>query len=171
MPIQSYLGKRPRISDKAYLHETAYVIGDVEIGDFTSVWHYVVIRGDNDAIRIGKESNVQENTSIHTDPGYPVEIGDRVTIGHNAVIHGAKVSSNVIVGMGAILLNGARVGEYSIIGAGAVVPQNAEIPPYSVALGVPAKVVRKVREEEVRLIQDNAEEYLNHVRRFLGERP
>ena len=167
MPIEEYNGIKPRISPKSYVHPTAYVIGDVEIGDLTSIWHYVVIRGDNDSITIGKESNVQENSTIHTDVGYKVEIGDRVTIGHNAVIHGAKIESNVIIGMGAILLNGAKIGEYSIIGAGAVVTQGTEIPPYSVAVGVPAKVIRKVTEEEIRLIKENAEEYLRHTRRFL----
>lgn len=167
MPIEEYVGKKPKVSEKAYLHPTAYVIGDVEIGDFTSLWHYVVIRGDNDSIKIGKETNVQENSSIHTDPGYKVVIGDRVSIGHNAVIHGAKISSNVIIGMGAILLNGSEVGEYSIIGAGAVVTQGSKIPPYSIAVGVPAKVIRKVTDLEIKLIWENAEEYLNHVRRFL----
>ncbi|MGC9106038.1 MAG: gamma carbonic anhydrase family protein [Thermoprotei archaeon] len=168
MPIEPFLNKWPRVSPKAYLHSTAYVIGDVEIGDYSSVWHYVVIRGDNDYIKIGKETNVQENSTIHTDAGYPVEIGDRVTIGHNAVVHGAKIESNVIIGMGAIILNGAKVGKYSIIGAGAVVTQGTEIPERSIAVGVPAKVVRKVTNEEVRMIEENAEEYLRHVRRFFG---
>ncbi|BCU70777.1 gamma carbonic anhydrase family protein [Stygiolobus caldivivus] len=167
MPIEEYMGIKPRVSEKTYVHPTAYIIGDVEIGDLTSIWHYVVIRGDNDSIRIGKESNVQENTSIHTDTGYKVEIGDRVSIGHNAVIHGAKISSNVIIGMGSILLNGSKIGEFSIIGAGSVVTQGKEIPPYSIAVGVPAKVIRKVSEEEIRLINENAEEYLRHTRRFL----
>ncbi|MEM4944013.1 MAG: gamma carbonic anhydrase family protein [Saccharolobus sp.] len=167
MPIEEYLGKIPKVSQKSYIHPTAYIIGDVEIGDLTSIWHYVVIRGDNDSIRIGKESNVQENTTIHTDYGYSVEIGDKVTIGHNSVIHGAKISSHVIIGMGAILLNGSQIGEYSIIGAGSVVTQGTVIPPYSVAVGVPAKVVRKLKEDEIKLIDDNAEEYLKHTRRLL----
>ncbi|MDT7861427.1 MAG: DapH/DapD/GlmU-related protein [Saccharolobus sp.] len=167
MPIEEYLGKSPRISRLAYIHPTAYIIGDVEIGDLTSVWHYVVIRADNDSIKIGKESNVQENTTIHTDYGYPVEIGDKVTIGHNAVIHGAKISSHVIVGMGAILLNGSQIGEYSIIGAGSVVTQGTVIPPYSIAVGVPAKVIRRLKEDETKIIDENAEEYLKHTRRLL----
>ena len=167
MPIEEYLGKKPKISEKAYIHPTAYVIGDVTIGELSSIWHYVVIRGDNDSIEIGKETNVQENSTIHTDPGYKVVIGDKVTIGHNAVIHGARISSNVIIGMGAILLNGSEIGEYSIIGAGAVVTQGTKIPPYSIAVGVPAKVIKKVSEEEIKLILENAEEYVRHVRRFL----
>jgi Carbonic anhydrases/acetyltransferases, isoleucine patch superfamily len=136
MPIEPFLGKWPKVSPKAMIHPTAYVIGEVEIGEYSSLWHYVVVRGDNDYIRIGKETNVQENSTIHTDPGFPVEIGDRVTIGHNAVIHGAKIGSNVIIGMGAIVLNGAKIGSYSIIGAGAVVTQGTEIPEGSLALGV-----------------------------------
>ena len=167
MPVEEYNGVKPKISSRSYIHPTAYIIGDVEIGDLTSVWHYVVIRGDNDSIRIGRETNIQENSSIHTDPGFKVEIGNRVSIGHNAVIHGAKIGSNVIIGMGAILLNGSKIGEYSIVGAGSVVTQGTEIPPYSIAVGVPAKVIRKVREDEIKLISDNAEEYLRHTRRFL----
>ncbi|MCG2884240.1 MAG: gamma carbonic anhydrase family protein [Sulfolobales archaeon] len=168
MPIEPFLGKWPKVSPKAMIHPTAYVIGDVEIGEYSSIWHYVVVRGDNDYIRIGKETNVQENSTIHTDPGFPVEIGDRVTIGHNAVIHGAKIGSNVIIGMGAIVLNGAKIGSYSIIGAGAVVTQGTEIPEGSLALGVPARVVRRLNENDIKMIEENAEEYLRHVRRYFG---
>jgi carbonic anhydrase/acetyltransferase-like protein (isoleucine patch superfamily) len=168
MPIEPFLGKWPKVSPKAMIHPTAYVIGEVEIGEYSSLWHYVVVRGDNDHIRIGKETNVQENSTIHTDPGFPVEIGDRVTIGHNAVIHGAKIGSNVIIGMGAIVLNGAKIGSYSIIGAGAVVTQGTEIPEGSLALGVPARVVRRLNENDIKMIEENAEEYLRHVRRYFG---
>jgi len=168
MPIEPFLGKWPKVSPKAMIHPTAYVIGDVEIGEYSSLWHYVVVRGDNDYIRIGKGTNVQENSTIHTDPGFPVEIGDRVTIGHNAVIHGAKIGSNVIIGMGAIVLNGAKIGSYSIIGAGAVVTQGTEIPEGSLALGVPARVVRRLNESDIKMIEENAEEYLRHVRRYFG---
>ncbi|MCQ4350171.1 MAG: gamma carbonic anhydrase family protein [Sulfolobales archaeon] len=168
MPIEPFLGKWPKVSPKAMIHPTAYVIGDVEIGEYSSLWHYVVVRGDNDYIRIGKETNVQENSTIHTDSGFPVEIGDRVTIGHNAVIHGAKIGSNVIIGMGAIVLNGAKIGSYSIIGAGAVVTQGTEIPEGSLALGVPARVVRRLNENDIKMIEENAEEYLRHVRRYFG---
>ncbi len=168
MPLEDFMGKYPRINGKAYLHPTSYVIGDVEIGEMSSVWHYVIIRGDNDSISIGSGSNVQENSSIHTDPGFKVTIGDKVTIGHNAVVHGASISSNVIVGMGSILLNGSKVGEFSIVGAGSVVTEGKEIPPYSLALGVPARVVRKLKEEEIKVIEENAEEYINHVKRFLS---
>jgi carbonic anhydrase/acetyltransferase-like protein (isoleucine patch superfamily) len=168
MPLEDFMGKYPRINGKAYLHPTSYVIGDVEIGEMSSVWHYVVIRGDNDSISIGSGSNVQENSSIHTDPGFKVTIGDKVTIGHNAVVHGASISSNVIVGIGSILLNGSKVGEFSIVGAGSVVTEGKEIPPYSLALGVPARVVRKLKEEEIKVIEENAEEYIDHVKRFLS---
>ncbi len=167
MPLEGFVGKFPRVSENSFIHPTAYIIGDVEIGEMSSVWHYSVIRGDNDSIYIGRGSNIQENSSVHTDPGYKVRIGDNVTVGHNAVIHGAKVGSNVIVGMGAILLNGCKIGDYSIIGAGTVVPEGREIPEYSLALGVPARVVRKLKEEEIKVIEENAIEYINHVKRSL----
>ncbi|BBG23934.1 gamma carbonic anhydrase family protein [Sulfuracidifex tepidarius] len=166
MPLESFMGKFPRVSENSFIHSTAYVIGDVEIGDMSSVWHYSVIRGDNDSIQIGNGSNIQENSSVHTDPGYKVRVGDKVTIGHNAVVHGATVGSNVIIGMGSILLNGCRIGDFSIIGAGAVVPEGKEIPDYSLALGVPARVVRKLQEEEIKVIEENATEYINHVKRL-----
>lgn len=168
MPIEEYLGKKPRISEKTYIHPTAYIIGDVEIGELSSLWPYAVVRADNDSVSIGKGSNIQENCSVHTDHGFKVEIGDYVSVGHNAIIHGAKVSSYVIVGMGSILLNGSKIGEYSIIGAGAVVTQHTEIPPYSLVLGVPAKVVRKLKEEEIKMIEENANEYILHVKRLVN---
>lgn len=168
MPIEEFEGKRPKVSPLSWIHPSAYIIGDVEIGDYTGIWHYVVIRGDEDKITIGKETNIQENTVIHTDAGTKAEIGDRVTIGHNCIIHGAKVGSHTIIGMGAILLNNAKIGEYSIIGAGAVVTQNTEIPPHSLALGVPAKVVRKLKDEDIKMIEENAEIYLNYTKKFLN---
>lgn len=167
MPIEDFLGLRPRVSPRSFIHPTAYVIGDVEIGELSSVWHYAVIRADNDKITIGKQTNVQENSSIHTDRGYSVEIGDRVSIGHNAIVHGAHVGSNVIVGMGAILLNGAKIGDNCIIGAGAVVTEGKEIPAYSLALGVPAKVIRKLSEVDVEAIIKNAEEYVQLSLKFI----
>lgn len=163
MPIEDYRGKRPKVSGRAFVHPTAYVIGDVEIGDLTGIWHYVVVRGDNDRIVIGNRSNIQENSTVHTDYGFPVEIGDGVTVGHNAVVHGAKVGRNCIIGMGAILLNGAEVAEDSIVGAGAVVSEGKRFPPRSLILGVPAKVVRTLEDRELKFIEENAEEYVRHI--------
>ncbi|EZQ06882.1 MULTISPECIES: gamma carbonic anhydrase family protein [Acidianus] len=170
MPIEEYMGKKPRVSEKSYIHPSAYVIGDVEIGEMSSLWPFAVVRGDNDSIEIGRNTNIQENCSVHTDYGLKVFLGDNVTVGHNAVIHGSRVSSNVLVGMGAILLNGSKVGEYSIIGAGAVVTQNTEIPSYSLVLGIPAKVIRKLREEEIEMIEKNALEYVRHVKYIMEGR-
>ncbi|MCH1770002.1 MULTISPECIES: DapH/DapD/GlmU-related protein [Metallosphaera] len=169
MPTEEFLGKKPRISPKVYLHPTSYVIGDVTIGELTSVWHYAVIRGDNDSISIGKRTNIQENCSLHTDKGYKIEIGDLVSVGHNAVVHGARIGNNVIVGMGAILLNGAKIGDNVIIGAGAVVTEGKEIPSNSLVLGVPARVVRKLTEEEIHMIEANAMEYVEELLIMLGE--
>ncbi|QKQ99286.1 gamma carbonic anhydrase family protein [Metallosphaera tengchongensis] len=163
MPIEEFNGKKPRLSPSVYVHPTAYVIGDVNIGDLSSIWHYAVIRGDNDSIVIGRKTNIQENSSLHTDKGFKIEIGDLVSVGHNAVIHGARVGNNVIVGIGAIVLNGAKIGNNVIIGAGAVVTEGKEIPDNSLALGVPAKVVRKLNEEEIKGIENNALEYVSEV--------
>lgn len=164
MPVEDFLGKKPRINPEAYVHPTSYIIGDVEIGRLSSVWHYSVIRGDNDMITLGEGTNVQENCSLHTDRGFKIRIGDFVSIGHNAVIHGAEVGNNVIIGMGAILLNGARVGDNVIIGAGAVVTEGKEIPSNSLALGVPAKVLRKLTQEEINMIKRNALEYIEEIK-------
>ncbi|AWS00040.1 gamma carbonic anhydrase family protein [Metallosphaera hakonensis] len=163
MPVEELFGKKPKVSPEAYLHPTSYVIGEVEIGKLSSVWHYAVIRGDNDSVSIGEKTNIQENCSLHTDKGYKISIGDSVSIGHNAVVHGAVIGNNVIIGMGAIILNGARIGDNVIVGAGAVVTEGREIPSNSLALGVPAKVVRKLSEDEIRMIELNAMEYVEEI--------
>ncbi|BCU68402.1 acetyltransferase [Sulfolobales archaeon HS-7] len=164
MAIEEFMGKKPVISPSAFIHSSAYIMGDVNIGDDTSIWHYATIRGDNEKVIIGKGSNIQEHCSIHTDTGFPSILGNYVSVGHNAVIHGASISDYVIVGMGAILLNGSRVGEYSIIGAGSVVTEGTVIPPYSIAVGVPAKVIRKANEKDVKRITENAYDYIRLVK-------
>ncbi|GGP21802.1 acetyltransferase [Thermocladium modestius] len=147
---------------------SAYVIGDVEIGDNVSLWPFVVIRGDEDRIVIGDNSNIQDLTVIHTDKGIVTQIGSGVTIGHRAIVHGAKVGNNVLIGMGAILLNNSVIGDYSIIGAGAVVTEGMVIPPYSIAVGVPAKVIKTVDEESKLRIINNYKAYLELAREYVG---
>jgi|ECHnycMinimDraft_1075156.scaffolds.fasta_scaffold00128_9 Carbonic anhydrases/acetyltransferases, isoleucine patch superfamily len=170
MPVESFNGNSPKIAESAYVHPLAYVIGRVEIGELTGVWPFASLRGDNGSIRLGRRSNVQEGCAVHTDPGYEVVIGDRVSVGHNAVIHGSRIESNVIIGMGAILLNGSKVEEYCIIGAGALVTENTTIPSYSVAVGIPARVMRRVTEEEIKAIERNAESYVAKLQ-SLRDRP
>lgn len=130
----------------AFVHPAAFLCGRVLLGDRTSIWPYAVLRADSDEIRIGVESNVQDGTIIHCDPGFPALVGARVAIGHRAVIHGCTIEDDCLIGMGAIILNGARVGAGSVVGAGALVREGMVVPPGSVVLGIPGRVVRQVDE-------------------------
>jgi carbonic anhydrase/acetyltransferase-like protein (isoleucine patch superfamily) len=127
-----------------FIHQDAVVLGDVVLGDNVSVWPTAVIRADTDRITIGADSNVQDGAVIHVDPGVPCTIGARVTIGHRAVVHGATIEDDCLIGIGAIVLNGAVIGRGSLVGAGAVVREGMVVPPNSLVLGVPAKVVKPV---------------------------
>lgn len=142
-----YKGISPEIDESAFVAENAAVIGDVKIGAESSVWFGAVIRGDEAPISIGRGSNVQDNAVLHCDHGSPMRIGDNVTIGHGAIVHGATIGDNVLIGMGAIVLDGARIGDNCIVGAGAVVKENADIPAASMVVGVPAKVIRTLEGE------------------------
>ena len=143
-----------------YAATSATVTGDVSIGTDSSVWHGAVVRADSAPITIGARSNVQDNVTIHVDSGFPVHVGDGVSIGHNAIVHGCTVGDNTIIGMGAILLNGARIGRDCVVGAGALVAQGAEIPDGSVAFGSPARVRRSMSSDEIGRNRDNALEYV-----------
>jgi carbonic anhydrase/acetyltransferase-like protein (isoleucine patch superfamily) len=132
-----------------YVAEGARIVGDVTIGEESSVWFNAVLRGDCDAIRIGRRTNVQDNCLLHTDPGLVCTIGDGVTIGHLAIVHGAEIGDNVVVGMHAVVMNRAKVGANSIIGVGAVVTEGVEIPPGSLVMGLPGKVKRPLTELEI----------------------
>jgi carbonic anhydrase/acetyltransferase-like protein (isoleucine patch superfamily) len=152
---------RPELIDPAaYIAPGAVVLGDVTIGAESSVWFCAVIRGDSEAIRIGRESNVQDACILHADPGFPCAIGDRVTLGHGAVVHGATVEDDCLIGMRAVVMNGARIGRGSIVAVGSVVTEGIEIPPGSVAMGQPAKVKRAVSERDRERIRHAAEHYV-----------
>lgn len=150
--------KKPEIHETAYVDDYTNIVGDVKIGENSSIWPFTSMRGDLNKIRIGKDSNIQDNCSVHVSPGKPVIIGDNVSVGHNAVIHGAKISDNVIIGMGAIIMDGAEIGENSIVGSGAMVTEGKKIPEGSLALGSPAKV-KDLEEDKYEMIKHNAEEY------------
>lgn len=132
---------RPVIAAGAYVAPGVVIAGDVSLDDEVSVWFGCVIRSEREQIRIGAQTNIQDLTVVHADPGYPVRIGRRVTVGHRAVLHGCTVEDDALIGMGAILLNGSHVGAGAVIGAGAVLPEGKEIPPMALAFGIPAKVV------------------------------
>jgi carbonic anhydrase/acetyltransferase-like protein (isoleucine patch superfamily) len=156
----------------AFIHRKATVLGDVQLGESVSVWPGAVLRGDTDRITIGDESNVQDGAVLHVDPGIPCLIGKRVTIGHRAVVHGATVHDECLVGMGAIILNGAVIGSGSVIGAGAVVREGMQVPPRSLVLGVPGKVVRQVDDEaHVRILRGAAVYVELQKRHAAGEFP
>lgn len=136
------LDQQPQVHATAWLHASATVIGDVTLGQDVSVWPGAVLRGDRDAIVVGAETNIQDGVVLHCDPGLPLRIGARVTVGHRAVLHGCTVEDGALIGIGAIVLNGAVVGAGSLVAAGAVVSEGMEIPPHSLVVGVPAKVLR-----------------------------
>jgi carbonic anhydrase/acetyltransferase-like protein (isoleucine patch superfamily) len=144
----------------AYVHPAAFVFGDVTLGERASVWPTAVVRGDTAPIVIGPDSNVQDGTVIHVDPGVPVAIGARVAIGHRAVVHGATVADDCLIAMGAVVLNHVVVGSGSIVGAGAVCTEGMQIPPNSLVLGVPGRVIRETTPEERARIQRTVDAYL-----------
>jgi carbonic anhydrase/acetyltransferase-like protein (isoleucine patch superfamily) len=161
--LRPYRDRFPVVDPTVFVDDSAQVIGDVEIGAESSVWMNVVIRGDVHRIRIGARSNVQDNTVVHAmKDTYPTIVGNNVTIGHSAVIHGCTIQDRVLVGIGAIVLNGAEIGEDTIIAAGALVTERAKVPPRSLVMGRPGKVTRNLTDEEVRSIQGYADRYVGY---------
>lgn len=158
------------IAEWVYIADGAKIVGDVAIGEDSSVWYNAVIRGDSNSIVIGKNTNVQDNAVLHTSHGHGLKIGDNVTIGHGAIVHGCTIGNNVLIGMGAIVLDGAVVEDHCIIGAGALVTQNKVMPEGSLVLGNPAKMVRVLSEEEKASIIKNAKEYVKEAKSYLKKR-
>ncbi|MEP6918390.1 MAG: gamma carbonic anhydrase family protein [Acidobacteriota bacterium] len=161
--LRSYQGLLPVVHASAYVDVSAQVIGDVEIGEASSVWMNVVLRGDVHRIRIGARSNVQDGTIVHVMRGtHATTIGDEVTIGHGAIVHGCTLRDRILVGMGAILLNGVEVGEDSIVAAGTLLPEGTQVPPRSLVMGSPGKVRRPLTDSDVASIRDYAERYVGY---------
>lgn len=153
--------KKPRIHEDTFVAETALVVGDVTIGQGSSVWFGAVVRGDMNYITIGKNTNVQDNSTLHVDTDEPLEIGDYVTIGHNAVVHGCKIGNNCLIGMGSIILNNAVIGDNCIIGAGSLITSGTVIPPNSLIMGSPGKIRRKIKDDEKETVRENATRYID----------
>lgn len=162
--ITSVGGKAPEIGAGAFTAPTSVVLGEVSLGPGASVWYHTVLRADCGPISIGADSNVQDNCTVHVDPGFPVTLGERVSVGHNAVLHGCTVEDDVLIGMGATVLNGARIGAGSLVAAQALVPQGMDVPPGSLVAGVPAKVKRELTAEERETVKLNAAMYLELAR-------
>lgn len=146
----------------------AVCMGDVALGKDCSIWYHATVRADRAPIKIGIGSNIQDNCVVHVDKGFSVTIGNYVTVGHGAILHGCQVGDGSLIGMGAIILNGAKIGKNCIVAAGALVTQNTEIPDGMLAMGSPAKVIRKLTEEEIASNRKNAEEYIEEAREYAG---
>ncbi|MCC7496397.1 MAG: gamma carbonic anhydrase family protein [Bryobacterales bacterium] len=159
--IRAFRGVLPQVAESAYIDPSAQVIGDVVIGERSSVWPNVTIRGDVNYIRIGEETNVQDNAVLHVETAiWPLFLGHRVTVGHSATLHGCSIEDDCLIGAGAVVLNGARVGRGSVIAAGALVPEGMVIPEGSIVMGVPATVKRTVNDQERERFRGSAERYV-----------
>ena len=159
--------KKPKNSGENWVAPNATIIGDVTFEKNSSVWFNAVIRGDNENIHVGEGSNVQDGSVLHTDPGCPLRIGKDVTIGHIVMLHGCTIGDNSLIGIGAVILNNAKIGKNCIIGAKALITENKEIPNNSLVVGAPGRVVRKLTDEEIGKITENAKHYQDNWKRYV----
>ncbi|TAK90047.1 MAG: gamma carbonic anhydrase family protein [Burkholderiaceae bacterium] len=166
MAVYQFENRIPAIDGSAFVADSASVIGSVTLAAGSSVWFGAVIRGDNEPITVGENSNVQEGTTLHTDPGFPCTIGNSVTIGHQAMLHGCTVGDGSLIGIQAVVLNGAVIGKNCLIGAGALVTEGKHIPDNSLVLGSPSKIVRQLGAEDFARMQRNAEVYVRKAQAF-----
>lgn len=155
-----------QVAADVFIAAGARIVGDVTIGEASSVWFNAVIRGDSEAIRIGRGTNIQDNGVLHSDPGFPCIMGNGVTVGHAAVVHGARVGDNVVVGMQAVVMNGVEIGRDSLIAVGAVVTEGTIVPPGSLVMGLPGKVVRGLTPDEIARNRRSAEHYIATAKAF-----
>lgn len=171
MTIYALGAKAPHFADRSssWIAPDAKLIGDVRLGRNTSIWFGVVIRGDNDTIVIGDDTNVQEHAVMHTDPGFRLTIGNGCTIGHRAMLHGCTIGDNSLIGIGAIILNGAKIGKNSLVGAGALVTEGKEFPDNSLIIGTPARAKRPLEEAELEALREAASHYVQNGARFKAD--
>jgi len=170
MILRPYDGKHPRLGQRVFVAENAALIGDVELGDDCSIWYSATIRADVNAIRIGAGTNVQDNCTIHvTHLDWPTIIGEEVTIGHGAIVHGCTVHRGALIGMGSRVLDGAVVGESALIGAGALVPEGMQVPPRTLVVGVPARVKRPLTDEELAHLDRSWRNYVEYKNKYAAK--
>ena len=169
MPIYELDGQAPEFpaSGNYFIADTATVIGKVRLHDAASVWFGAVLRGDNEWIEIGENSNVQDNATCHTDPGFPLSIGKNCTVGHNVILHGCTLEDGALVGMGSIVMNGAKIGRGSVVGAGAVITEGKEFPEHSLIIGAPARVIRTLDAAQVERMGSAARSYVKNGPRYV----
>ncbi len=168
--ISSFNNKYPDIKGSAYIASSAHIIGDVSIGDDSSVWFNSVVRGDVHYIKIGNRTNIQDNSVLHvTRETHPLIIGDEVTVGHRVVVHGCRIDNNTLIGIGSIILDGSVVEQYSIIAAGSVVPTGFTVPGGVLAMGSPVKIKRDLKEQELKLIDKLSENYVEYSKQYISQ--
>ena len=156
----------PRIADSAWVADSARVIGNVELAEDSSVWFGAVLRGDTEPLRVGKGSNVQDGSVIHADVGYPVTLGENVTVGHQVTLHGCTVGDGSLIGIRAVVMNGAKIGRHCLVGAGSLVTEGKEFPDGSLIMGIPAKVVRQLTPEQIETLKRSGRNYVKNALRF-----
>jgi carbonic anhydrase/acetyltransferase-like protein (isoleucine patch superfamily) len=156
----------PDIAASAWVADSARVIGNVSLGDDASVWFGVVIRGDTERIAIGRGSNIQDNSVVHADAGFPVSVGEGVTVGHQAMLHGCTIGDHSLIGIQAVVLNGAKIGRHCLVGAGTLVTEGQSFPDGSLILGTPARVVRQLSPEQMQGLEKSAAHYVENARRY-----
>jgi gamma-carbonic anhydrase len=168
MIVRPFAGKQPRLGARVFVADNAALIGDVEIGDDVSIWYGVVLRGDVNHIRIGARTNIQDNSVLHVDHGTaPAIIGDEVTVGHSATVHGCTIGRGSLIGIGSTVLSHAVIGDFALIGAGALVPEGMNVPPRTLVLGVPGRVKRDLTAEELQRLEQSWEHYVDLKNEYL----
>ncbi|HXH41996.1 MAG TPA: gamma carbonic anhydrase family protein [Thermoanaerobaculia bacterium] len=168
MILRPYDDRAPSLGQRVFVAENATIVGDVVLGDDCSIWYGAVLRGDVHSIRIGARTNIQDNCVLHVTNGtHPIEIAEEVTIGHGVIAHGCSIGRGALIGMGSRVLDGARVGELALIGAGALVGEGMEIPPRTLAVGVPAKVKRELRIDEIVRLEQSWRNYIEYKEKYL----
>lgn len=168
MAVYALDGKRPILpaQDRLFIAPDAHVIGDIELHEDVGIWFGAVLRGDNERITIGARSNIQEGAMLHTDMGFPLNVGADCTIGHHAILHGCMIGEGSLIGMGATILNGAKIGKHCLVGANALVTEGKEFPDYALIVGAPAKLVRTLEAEAAERLKQSAANYVVNARRF-----
>jgi carbonic anhydrase/acetyltransferase-like protein (isoleucine patch superfamily) len=164
--IRKFRGIAPQVAPSAYIDPSAQVIGDVTVGERSSIWPNASLRGDIGPIRIGEETSIQDNCALHLDDGFPLTIGNRVTVGHSVTLHGCTVEDDSLIGIGSTILNGAKIGKGAVVAAGSLVPENMEVPPSTLVMGVPAKPRRAVAPEEQERFREGVKNYVEKARLY-----
>ena len=164
-----YLDYKPRISNKAFILDSAVVVGDSTLHDYSNVWFNATVRGDMASIEIGEGTNIQDNAVIHTDTNLPTKIGKYVTVGHSAIVHAATVGDYALIGMGSIILNGAEVGDYAMVAAGTLVPPGKKVPARTLVIGSPMKIIRELTDSEIEANINNAKTYIKLAKGYFNE--